>query len=183
MASVSSLVIRRYVSALLAEAGDEPAARTKLGIAVQEFSKLIAESNDFRYVLTNPLIPVVDQERAVAAVLDRGRFDDTFSGFVRVVLRHRRGAMMTDILRAVQSEMDKRAGIVDVRVDVATPMTDGQQKQLVDILSRKTGGTVRLNTRVANDVIAGIRVRYNDVMIDDTVSGKLARLKQALRAG
>jgi hypothetical protein len=38
--------------------------------------------------------------------------------------------MMTDILRAVQSEMDKRAGIVDVRVDVATPMTGPQEKQL-----------------------------------------------------
>lgn len=183
MASGSSLVIQRYVTALLATTGNAADARTKLTIAVTEFSKLLEQSPDLRYVLSNPLMSKNDQDRAIAAVLERGRFDSTFSGFVRVIVRNRRGNMMSDILRGVQSEIDKRAGIIDAIVDVAAPMTGHQEKQLIDTLTRMTGATIRLKTRVSNDVIGGIRIRYNDVMIDDTVSGKLARLKQVLRVG
>ncbi len=180
MASFTSPVVRRYVAALLGSVGKTSAARTALAAAVDQFAQMISGSSDLQYLLASPVIPVGDQGRAVAAILARGGFDAAFSGFVRVVIQNGRASSLAEILGAARAEIDKQAGILDVYVDVAVPMTGQQEKKLIETVSRATGATVRLKTRVANDVIAGMRVRYNDVMIDDTVSGKLSKLTKAL---
>lgn len=141
---------------------------------------MIESSNDLRFVLASPLMGADAQTRAVLAVMERAKFSAVMMGFVRVVLQNRRGAMLSDFITAALNEMEKRAGIVRAQVDVAAPMNDAAQKKLVDTLSNWTGAKVQLDVRVANDVIAGARVRVGDVQIDDTVAGKLARLKQKL---
>lgn len=175
MSKSSSLLAHRYVDALL-QAG----ANVPLQHELQDLVKMIENSSDLRFVLASPLMGADAQTRAVLAVMKQANLSAALMGFVRVVLQNRRGAMLHDFVVAALAEIEKRAGIVRARVDVATPMNDTAQKKLVDTLSNWTGAKVQLDIRVANDVIAGARVRVGDVQIDDTVAGKLARLKQKL---
>ena len=174
---------QRYVTALLDTVGNAPDAFKQTAQFIEKFLKLMSDSSDLRVLLASPLVSVADQERAVAAILERGGYGDLFTRFIRVVIRNRRGTELAPILRAVMVEMDRRAGILEATVDTATPLTKDQQKHLSTLLSTRTGATVRLKNQIIQDVIGGVRVRYDDVMIDDTVSGKLARLRKNLRVG
>ena len=183
MSRFTSSHAQRYVTALLDTVGTSAPALKQTAQFIEKFLALMEGSSDLRVLLSSPRVSVDDQERGVSAILDRGQYGDLFARFVRVVIRNRRGAELPQILRALRSEMDRRAGIVEAVVETATPMTKDLQKQLTDMLARTTGATVRLKNQIAHDVVGGMRVRYGDIMIDDTVSGKLARLRKNLRVG
>lgn len=177
--SASPLLARRYVTALLDVASDKPglsALRTQLNQLID----MISASSDFSYLLASPLLAVVDQQRAVAAVLDKAKFCDALKGFVRVIVQNRRGAMLGSVVKAAIAEIDVQAGLAQADVIVAAPLTDVQQKKLAAMLSEWSGTKVGLNVTVSPDVMGGIKIRLGSIQIDDSISGKLNRLAQTL---
>ncbi len=172
---------RRYVTALL------ESARTRPGFSVlrdelQRLSAMMAESSDLQALLSSPRVKVQDQQRALAAVMSRAAFSDVVVGFVRVVLQNRRGTVLPAFIAAALSALDRAEGIAEADVDVAAPLTAAQQKKLAELLSTWSGARVGLNIRVSPDVLGGMTIRLGSMQIDDSVAGKLVRLRNSLRA-
>ena len=59
-------------------------------------------------------------------------------------------------------------------------MTTAQETRLREILSRRLGTEVELNTEVDPAVVGGVRVSVRDLVIDSTVRSSVSELRTAL---
>lgn len=70
--------------------------------------------------------------------------------------------------------------VIAAVVTSATPLQDEQGTAIVEKLSRETGKRVEPEFRVDPALIGGVKVAYNDFVLDGSIRGSLARLKERL---
>ena len=78
---------------------------------------------------------------------------------------------------ALRAEHERR---VDVEIVSAAPVDAAQQKALVDAVKKKLDRDVNVQWKTDPSLIAGAQIRAGDTVIDGSISGELARLRQAL---
>ncbi|MDP3685822.1 MAG: F0F1 ATP synthase subunit delta [bacterium] len=85
------------------------------------------------------------------------------------------------ILALLDEELLSRQGRTRARVASAGPLADAAQRRVERILTRTLGESVRARATINPDLIAGIRVQVDEVLIDASVRGALAGLRTRLR--
>lgn len=85
------------------------------------------------------------------------------------------------ILALLDEELLSRQGRTRARVASATPLPDAAQRRVERTLTRTLGESVRARATINQDLIAGIRAQVDEVLIDASVRGVLARLRARLR--
>jgi F-type H+-transporting ATPase subunit delta len=78
---------------------------------------------------------------------------------------------------ALRAEHERR---VDVQIVSAAPVDAAQQKALMDAVTKKLKREVKVEWKTDPSLIAGAQIRAGDTVIDGSISGELARLRQAL---
>jgi F-type H+-transporting ATPase subunit delta len=78
---------------------------------------------------------------------------------------------------ALRAEAEKR---VDVQIATAAPVDAAQQQALVAAVKKKLNRDVNVSWTTDPSLIAGAQIRAGDTVIDGSISGELARLRQAL---
>ena len=78
---------------------------------------------------------------------------------------------------ALRAEHERR---VDVQIVSAAPVDAAQQKALVEAVKKKLNRDVNVEWKTDPSLIAGAQIRAGDTVIDGSISGELARLRQAL---
>ena len=71
---------------------------------------------------------------------------------------------------------------VDVEVESAFELGKEQQEKLAQALSKKLDRTVNVSSTVDNTLIGGAIIRAQDLVIDASVRGKIAKLAEAMNA-
>lgn len=78
---------------------------------------------------------------------------------------------------ALRAEHERR---VDVQITSAAPVDAAQQQTLVAAVKKKLNRDVTVEWKTDPSLIAGAQIRAGDTVIDGSISGELARLRQAL---
>lgn len=65
-------------------------------------------------------------------------------------------------------------------VTSATPLTKAQEDKIAKAMKQKLNSEVRITTSIDASLIAGVIIRYDDVVIDGSSRGQLNRLSQEL---
>jgi F-type H+-transporting ATPase subunit delta len=86
------------------------------------------------------------------------------------------------VSEAFQALADRADGVVVAEAETVAPLTDQQRDRLVAALERLTGQRVRLEERLDASVLAGVRLRVGDRLIDGSAAGRLARMSEELMA-
>ena len=100
--------------------------------------------------------------------------------FLALLAENHRFGLMAEI--AVQFEV-LRADVentVDVAVKTAMALTDAQREKLAASLAKRLGRAVRLHESVDADLLGGAVVTVGDLVIDGSLTGRLARLEQQM---
>ncbi len=88
----------------------------------------------------------------------------------------------TDLLEAVLLEyrkaLLKHNALPELLVESAQPLTDASRRAIAQAF--ETGKGVEIRETMVPSLVAGARVRYNDLFADVSVHGKLIQLKRAL---
>ena len=85
--------------------------------------------------------------------------------------------MLAEQFETLRAEHERR---VDVQIVSAAPVDAAQQKALVDAVKKKLDRDVNVEWKTDPSLIAGAQIRAGDTVIDGSISGELARLRQAL---
>lgn len=172
-------VARRYARALY-----RVASQSNMVAAVEADLNGVAHQFEtdekFRGLLMTPTIAREKKEQ----VLEKA-FADRVTGVtmetLRLLLSKRRETMFV----AVRDEfvrLRREAGMVlYATVTTAEPLTDDLRDTLVKKLETETGKRVEAEFDVAPGLIGGIRVGYDNYVLDGSIRGGLNRLKDALR--
>ncbi|MGH8442766.1 MAG: F0F1 ATP synthase subunit delta [Nevskiaceae bacterium] len=87
--------------------------------------------------------------------------------------------MIAEQYEALRAEHERR---VDVEIVSAVPVDAAQQQALVAAVQKKLNRDVKVEWKTDPSLIAGAQIRAGDTIIDGSISGELARLRQALTA-
>lgn len=85
--------------------------------------------------------------------------------------------MIAEQFEALRAEHERR---VDVEIVSAAPVDAAQQKALLDAVRKKLDRDVKVEWKTDPSLIAGAQIRAGDTVIDGSISGELARLRQVL---
>ncbi|HEY7410784.1 MAG TPA: ATP synthase F1 subunit delta [Vicinamibacteria bacterium] len=169
---------RRYARALLelaVGAGDPAAVRQRLREAAE-----VAMQPDLLLVIDHPTLPAVRKRAVLAAVLGAGQ-DDLVLRLVLLLAQSRRLSLLPDVERSYETLWNARQGVVTAEVVTAQPLEAAQEKALARALRGAAGREVELRPAVRPEIIGGVLVRMEDRLIDGSVRGKLAALRETLR--
>ncbi len=102
------------------------------------------------------------------------------ANFLRNLADNRRLPLLPQIrvqFNAFQAEQDKT---LDVDVLAARVMDQAQQDRLAAALQQRLQRTININVSVDPTLIGGAVIRAGDTIIDGSVSGRLAKLAEAI---
>lgn len=175
-----SAVADRYATALFELAGNDSALKA-IEADLLRFSSLLDESADLRRLVKSPVFSAEEQQRAVAAVMERAGLTGLVANLVKVAAGNRRLFMVPDIIVAFRRIVAKHRGEVSAEVASAEALSDKQLADLKAALKASLGKDVTLATSVDPALIGGLIVKVGSRMIDGSLRTKLSSLKLAMK--
>lgn len=171
-----SAVSARYVEALFAVASRQgllEALRRDVESLSAEF-----QSPKVRQVLSDPRRPAASRLALLAPVL--GRTNPLTQKFVRLLFSKQREAVLFELGEAFRAKLLSEAGAVEGLVESARPLAVAELERLALSLGKRLGKRVHLDNQVVPSLVGGFRVRVGSQMLDQSVSGRLERLRNQL---
>ncbi len=102
------------------------------------------------------------------------------ANLVRLLSENARLAVLPEIAALFEERRIAGQGVRQVLVRSAFPVDADQEQTLARALARRLGAQVELTVEQDPDLIGGVEIRAGDLVIDDSVRGKLQQLAHAL---
>ncbi len=144
------------------------------------FSALLESNPETAAFFGSPVISVDQKREVLRRILADFKPRPTTSNFVQLLLENYRLHRLGVVLRSLEHELDRRAGIVSASVTTARPIDAEEQDRLRDRLRRATGREVRLTFDTDESVIGGVITRIGSTVFDGSIRNQLALVKEQL---
>lgn len=178
--SMSQSIAGRYAQAVFDIVKDD-GGLDDLARQTDDLIAALDDSDDLRNLIASPIYTRDQQSRAIAALADKMGLSKTLSNTLKLMAQNRRLFVLPQLLGQLQRLIAVERGEVTADVTSAVALSDDQQKRLRDTLAEKSGKTVKLNTRVDENLIGGMIVKLGSQMVDSSVRSKLASLQNAMK--
>jgi F-type H+-transporting ATPase subunit delta len=171
------VVARRYAAAFyrVMEEGDKEAIYKDFLI----FAEHATGDSEFATFLKHPALRFERKEILVRKFLEKAA-SPFLAEFVLLLLRKHRFSLFPLIVEEVIRLYKKSKSIVSVHVKSAVPLTEEEEKALVEKLNRRVRGTVELEKIIDPNLKGGLLICFEDKILDASVHSKLKNLKERM---
>lgn len=168
---------RRYASALLALAGGGAAADALL----VELDRLAAVVNTpgAGALLDDPRTPAAARVAALAAAAG-GEVSPALHTLMSALASRRQLGRLPAIAEATHEALDAQNGISTARVSTPSEIGAEERSKIEAQASKIAGGSVRVTYDIDPSLVGGVTLRVGDLLIDGSVKGKLARMRERI---
>jgi len=175
---IATRIVRRYASALFRtaqKAGLIDAVESDLGLVSFAFEESPAMWDAIRS-------PVVSAEKKHQILRDvfGSRVQQVTLDYLDLLVDQRREDAIAETEREYVAMANGARNVLEADVTTAVALDTDSEAQLRDKLGRITGMTVRLRRLVEPEIIGGVIVKIGDRVIDGSIRGRLAALKEKL---
>lgn len=177
MAAVSSRYARAFVDVVF----DTKLDAQKIVAQLQQFVAMYEGSDDLRKIWSSPAVPA-EQKRALLdkIVGQMGDVPRALRNFIAVLIDHTRIAILPDIARHFETELNTRLGRVEAEVTSSRPLSEGERQALVAQVIKTTGKQVSAKYAIDATLLGGAIVRVGSTVYDGSVRGQLQKIRQEL---
>ena len=105
---------------------------------------------------------------------------ETISNFIRLLAEKKRLALLSSISNLFEESLAIASGYLFLVVTCGFEMNGEQQKHTKEKLEKKLKSKLNIVFAIDKNIVGGLLVRSGNWVLDDTVKGKLSRLKSAL---
>jgi F-type H+-transporting ATPase subunit delta len=134
---------------------------------------------DFIRLLASPALPKAER----CQILDksfRNQVHPYLLNFLKILTENSYIRHFSDCCKSYVGHYNQDNGILPVTAVTAVALTDAQKEKLSSKLSAITGKTVALHNKIDPAVLGGVRLDYDGVRMDDTVSHRLESIRELL---
>ena len=173
---------RRYAKALFQiarETGSMPAVGDDLARFLERFDG-DAQLHD---VLTRPWIKGADRRAIAVAVAEGEGCGALVRDFVGLLAERGRIDHFTEIIASYRNFVDEDLGQARATVRTAVPLTDGEKQELGRRLEGALGKRILLEERVDPTLLGGFVAQVGSYIVDGSLDGQLARMRERLARG
>ena len=172
-------IARPYARAAFQEATKDNAL-SAWSDSLQVASQVVADER-VANLLGNP--HVTPQELAQLFIDIGGKgLGEHGANFVRTLAENGRLAFLPEISSLFEGLKDEAQGVADVTVTSAAALDEATQHKLSAALEKRLKRKVRLHTELNPQLIGGAIIRSGDLVIDGSLSTRLARIAYELTA-
>lgn len=175
----ASASARRYAAAAMQvarESGDYDEWLSSLG----EFARVLRMPSA-RVVFSSPAISATDKRAAIGRLLPN--MPPMVRNFLFILADRDRLRQVPDILEALQERVNAERGVITAEVTTAIPLDAELERTLAQRLGsylKHDPERVTIRARVDPSIIGGVVARVGDTLIDDSVRGRIERLRRTL---
>jgi len=170
----------RYATALADVVFEQHLDPKAVHSQLNEFAAAWRESAGLREVFLDPSFPAARKVAIVDKMNERLGMSPQVRNFIAVLINHDRMEAFEEILSEFRHEMNARLNIAEVVVTSARKLDEGERKSLEEQAGRITGSAISAKFREDPSLIGGVILKVGSTVYDDSVRGRLTRLKEAL---
>lgn len=170
--------VQHFASAIYDIAQETDQEKEYLDV-LKELDTVWNENETFRTALAHPKISR-DQKKEWLDSIFKEKLDPTMMNFLKVLVIHDQAYQIPAIYDSYLELYRKDKNIEEVVVESAAPLSDSQMASLKKVLEKKLNKKVELKLVVDPKLIAGLRVKAKDLVLDNTVDSRLTSLKEKI---
>jgi F-type H+-transporting ATPase subunit delta len=170
----------RYATALF-ELALEEKKLDAVAADLDRFKAMLDESTDLVRLVRSPVFGANEQEKALAAVLDKAKIGGLARKFLLIVTQKRRLFAVREIIGGFRAFVARHKGEVDAEVTVAEPLKEAHLDALKQSIAASAGKNVKLDVKVDPSIIGGLKVKIGSRMVDASLKTKLNSIRIAMK--
>jgi F-type H+-transporting ATPase subunit delta len=171
----------RYARALLDVAIKERADLDQIERDLASVAALFTEYPALAHALLNPVVPVPRKRAAVAELLAAaGPVTPMVAKLVTLLTDRDRLVLIPDLLVGYRDRLLDHRNIVRAEVTTTASLPAERARAIEASLSRSTGRTISLTTRVDPAIIGGVVTRIGSTVYDGSVARQLEKIRERL---
>ena len=177
----TSQISRRYAQAFL-----------DMAIEAKAVDSITSDMNDLRGLMdekvfadfiASPLYGKDEQFKVIAVLGKKAKLHKLTVNFLKTLSDNKRLSDLSEILIAYTQVLRKHKGELYVDVQTAYELDKTQVSDLSKSLTKALGANVEIHQETDKDLIGGMVVTVGSVMVDDSIRGKLEKLKLKMKSG
>tara|TARA_R110002167_G_scaffold206691_9_gene410762 strand:- start:827 stop:1366 length:540 start_codon:yes stop_codon:yes gene_type:complete len=170
----------RYAKAIL-DLAVEQKATDAVEKDMRSVAGTIAESQDLREMLANPVVNGLTKKKALLEVF-KGCSTLT-EGSISLLVDNKRISMLQEVAYQYIILNEQLKGKEVAYVTTAVPLTPELEKKLLQQVAKITGSIVSLENKIDESIIGGFVLRVGDLQYDASIANKLSNLKREFANG
>jgi F-type H+-transporting ATPase subunit delta len=179
----SPAVAKSYAKAIFELARERNQAEL-VETELQRVVALVTEERELAAVLSRPWIAPAVRQRIAAEIGERLELSRLSRDFLALVAAQRRADHLVAIAEVYQALLDAARGRVRSRVRTVVPLTAADRAALAARLGRALGGKqVVIEEVVDPGLLGGFVAEVGSLVVDGSLDGQLARLRERLARG
>ena len=172
----------RYARALADVVLDEKLRLEDVQSQLNDFAAAWHESADLREVFLDPSFPATQKVAILDKLNTRLELSKPVRNFIAVLINHDRLEALDEVLADFRHEMNARLNIAEVEVTSARRLDDNERKSLEAQVAEMAKSAIIAKFLEDPSLVGGVIVKIGSTVYDDSVRGRLSRLKEQLAA-
>ena len=176
---MSKSVLANKIGYSLFEVAKENNSLKEVSYELNEVAKVVNENPDFVTLMNNPNIEKIKKINLI---------DASFTGVnkyvvnvVKILAGNLQISLINFVLEQFTELFNKHSNSVVVKVESASPLTDKQLENLKEKLKNELQlEKVELNNFVDESLLGGLKLTYNNKVVDATIKAKLNAIKSKI---
>jgi F-type H+-transporting ATPase subunit delta len=136
-------------------------------------------TREYLHLVSNPDIPRAERVRLIGEVLD-GRAQPYLANLVKLMIERSLAFEIHDAFAEYEKLYYEHHAIVKVSCESAVALTDAQKEKLQKKLEAHTDRRVEIEYKVISSLIGGVKLSFDNRLVDGTVKNKLREIGVAL---
>lgn len=176
-------VAKRYAKALFALAKEQSRLEA-VGRELETVIEVFDGNRELREFLGRPGTPTASKRETVARIAARLELSKLVRDFVALLAMRGRVGHLREIGTAYAEFLDADRGRVRARVRTVVPLTDAERAALAARLRQAVGGSeVIIEEVVDTTLLGGFVAQVGSMVLDGSLDGRLARIRERLARG
>ena len=142
--------------------------------------KLISQSKDFNSLINDPTNKQEDQLNVINLIFEKFNLNKLLKKFLNFLVTKRRFFYVEKILKDFVMICSKNRGEISAKLIVAKELNENEINKIKDELSQNFGSNVKLNYNYDPDLIGGLIMQVESVMIDTSIKNKLQQIENKM---
>ena len=142
--------------------------------------KLINESKDFNSLIKDPTNKQEDQLNVINLIFEKFNLNNLLKKFLNFLIIKRRFFYVEKILKDFIVICSKNRGEISAKLTVAKELNEDEINRIKSELSKNFGSDIKLNYNYDPDLIGGLIMQVESVMIDTSIKNKLQKIENKM---
>ena len=147
---------------------------------VMSLLKLISQSENFNSLIKDPTNNQEDQINVINIVFEKFNLNNLLKKFLNFLIVKRRFFYVEKILKDFVIICSKNRGEIFAKLTVAKELNEDQINKIKNDLSQNFGSEVKLKYNYDPDLIGGLIMQVESVMIDTSIKNKLQQIENKM---